>query len=70
MAGSCECGNEPSGSIKYGEFLDLLKTCLTSQGLSTIQPIVLRHSEPLQKEVHTVFTCITSLPPDVRVKDP
>jgi hypothetical protein len=20
--GSCECGNEPSGSIKYGEFLD------------------------------------------------
>jgi len=19
---SCECGNEPSGSIKYGEFLD------------------------------------------------
>jgi hypothetical protein len=22
MAGSCECGNETSGSIKYGEFLD------------------------------------------------
>jgi hypothetical protein len=22
MAGSCECGNEPSGSIKCGEFLD------------------------------------------------
>jgi hypothetical protein len=21
-AGTCECGNEPSGSIKYGEFLD------------------------------------------------
>jgi hypothetical protein len=21
-AGSCECGNEPSGSIKRGEFLD------------------------------------------------
>ena len=20
-AGSCECGNEPSGSVKYGEFL-------------------------------------------------
>ena len=20
--GTCECGNEPSGSIKYGEFLD------------------------------------------------
>jgi len=22
LAGTCECGNEPSGSIKYGEFLD------------------------------------------------
>jgi hypothetical protein len=22
MAGCCECGNEPSGSIKCGEFLD------------------------------------------------
>ena len=26
MAGSCECGNEPAGSIKCGEFLDWLKT--------------------------------------------
>ena len=24
--GSCECGNEPSGSTKCGEFLDWLKT--------------------------------------------
>jgi len=22
VTGTCECGNEPSGSIKYGEFLD------------------------------------------------
>ena len=22
MAGTCECGNEPSGSIKSGEFLN------------------------------------------------
>jgi hypothetical protein len=22
VAGNCECGNEPSGSIKCGEFLD------------------------------------------------
>ena len=27
MAGSCECGNEPSGDINCGEFLDQLKTC-------------------------------------------
>jgi hypothetical protein len=23
----CECGNEPLGSIKFGEFLDQLRTC-------------------------------------------
>ena len=22
VAGTCECGNEPSGSVKCGEFLD------------------------------------------------
>ena len=27
LAGTCDCGNEPSGSIKCGEFLDYLKTC-------------------------------------------
>jgi hypothetical protein len=26
VAGTCECGNEPTGSIKYGEFLDWLRT--------------------------------------------
>ena len=25
-AGTCECGNEPSGSIKRGEFLDHMRT--------------------------------------------
>ena len=28
VAGSCECGDEPSGSIKCRKFLDCLKTCL------------------------------------------
>ena len=27
MAGSCEYGDEPSGSIKFGEFLEYLMTC-------------------------------------------
>jgi hypothetical protein len=31
VASSCEHGNEPSGSIKYGEFLDLLNVLLASQ---------------------------------------
>ena len=26
MAGTCECGNESSGSMKCGEFLDYLQT--------------------------------------------
>jgi methionyl-tRNA synthetase len=26
VAGTCECGNKPLGSIKCGEFLDSLKT--------------------------------------------
>jgi hypothetical protein len=26
VAGSCECGNEPSGSIKCGEFVEWLRT--------------------------------------------
>jgi len=26
VAGICECGNEPSGSIKCGEFFEWLKT--------------------------------------------
>ena len=25
LAGTCKCGNEPSGSIKYGELLDQLR---------------------------------------------
>ena len=32
MAGTCECGNEPSGSIKCGEFLDLAENLLAFQG--------------------------------------
>jgi hypothetical protein len=27
FAGCCECGNEPSGFVKCGEFLDLLRIC-------------------------------------------
>jgi len=27
VAGSCECGNETSGCIQYGKFLDWLRNC-------------------------------------------
>ena len=32
MAGCCECGNEPSGSMKCGEFLDELEPFHFSRG--------------------------------------
>ena len=31
VAGTCECGNEPSGSIRCGEFLDQLKMVSVSR---------------------------------------
>ena len=38
MAGTCECGNEPSVSIKCGEFLDLAENRLASQeGLCSME---------------------------------
>ena len=38
MAGTCEYGDEPSGSIKYGEFLDWLQNQLASQeGLCSME---------------------------------
>ena len=36
LAGICDCGNEPSGSINLWEFLDQLKTCqLLKKGSAT-----------------------------------
>ena len=38
MAGTCEYGDVPSGSIKCGEFLDLLQNQLASQeGLCSME---------------------------------
>jgi len=38
VAGAYECGNEPSGSIKSREFLELLEDLLASQeGLCSIE---------------------------------
>ena len=31
MAGTCDCGNEPSGSIKCGEFVDWLRNCVAPE---------------------------------------
>jgi hypothetical protein len=37
VAGSCEYGNEPFGSIKGKEFLEYLSVLLASQGLCSIE---------------------------------
>jgi hypothetical protein len=38
VAGTCECGNEPSGSVKCGEFLDIVGNRLYSQeGLCSME---------------------------------
>jgi hypothetical protein len=38
VAGTCDCGNELSGSIKCGEFLDYLQKQLASQeGLCSME---------------------------------
>jgi len=34
VAGTCDCGNEPSGSIKCGEFLDWLQSVSFSKRLA------------------------------------
>ena len=42
MAGACQCGNEPSGSIKCGEFLGLAANRLVSQeGLCSMELIII-----------------------------
>jgi len=40
VAGSCECGDEPSGSIKCREFLDYLRTCLLLKDCAALSSFV------------------------------
>ena len=42
VADACECGNEPSGSIKCGEFLDQLQT----------SQLLKKDSAPWSKYIH------------------
>jgi hypothetical protein len=37
VAGSCEYGNEPSGSIKTGKFLDLMRTYSQEEELCSME---------------------------------
>jgi len=42
VAGTCERSNEPSGSIRRGEFLDWLKTFLVAPCINDIQHIIIQ----------------------------
>jgi hypothetical protein len=37
VAGTCNCGNEPLGSIKCGEVLDQFEGRLASEGLCSLE---------------------------------
>jgi len=39
VAGSCEYGNEPSGSVKGGEFTDWLRD-YASQGICSMESVI------------------------------
>ena len=64
VAGTCECGNEPSGSVKCGEFLDQLRTgqllkqdpAACSQSVSRLQNTnaVQNHGDPKRQEHYTI----------------
>jgi hypothetical protein len=49
VAGCCEHGNEPWGSIKYGEFLDRLSVLVASQGGPGVTELVCFVSMPLPR---------------------
>jgi hypothetical protein len=54
VAGTCECGNEPSGSINCGEYLAKMKTCkLFKKDSATWSKYVSKPFGPLLK-VHFV----------------
>jgi hypothetical protein len=44
VAGSCEHGNEPSGSMKYGEFLDYFQLSPSPEGLSSMEVLLVTGS--------------------------
>ena len=51
MADACECGNEPSGSVKCGEFLDWLQT----------SQLLKKDSAPCSKSVRSEVVLIQEL---------
>jgi len=51
IAESCERANEPSGSIKCGEFLAWLRNYLLFKKYSTVQSLLLH-----------MYVCITNMP--------
>jgi hypothetical protein len=59
VAGSCVYGNEPSGSIKGGEFLHQLCVCQASQGLFFFPWIQMKQWQEYYRKNFPPFLCIT-----------
>jgi hypothetical protein len=56
--GSCECGNEPSGSIKHGEFLDYMRILLPSQDWLSSMQLVTPNNGCLCSNCSIIFVCL------------
>jgi hypothetical protein len=61
VVGTCECGNEPSGSIKCGEFLDL---CSSSNIFRVIKSRRMRWAERVARmgERRSVYRVMVGKP--------
>ena len=62
MAGTCECGNEHSGSVKWEEFLTSCYLLASKEGLCSVELGVTSNREDTyitsQHVVHTLRTFI------------
>ena len=56
MAGTCKCGNETSGYIKVGEFIDLLRNIIGTKCNSLTQQFI-----RISTTIDTWATCFDSI---------
>jgi hypothetical protein len=59
VAGICECGNEPSGAIKCGKFIDELQACQLFKKDSTPWSKKSKCYNTIVLKLPTVFSTVT-----------
>ena len=68
MAGCCECGNEPLGYVKFGEFLDQVRNCKlvrkdSSSWSQSVSYLVSGICHTHQRNLVTLFMSVSLLCP-------